>query len=181
MSTLGKALVKLSSSHVKIEELAKDQKENKVSSFKPLSTLEDVEKKAMFSELSEMNMLPEKVAESGHTSREDAEAALKRLRRLERSEPTADQLMRGAAVGAVAGPAIGMTSRLIEGGLKGKGLLGTGRAVAGQATSGALLSGVVPYVRYKLDLEAEKEKIRDYLGTSSKGKLRGQIKKRTGL
>jgi hypothetical protein len=113
-------------------------------------------------------------------SAEEAASAYKRLKQLDKDKPTVGQLGRGALVGAVAAPTAGIVSKMIAGGPK-KGLVEGARNLAGQAASGAIYGGGMPYVRHKLEHRAEEEKLKDYLGKSKRGKLRGQIQKTLGV
>ena len=136
---------------------------------------------AMFDELT-------KFAE-GEVSTSEAVTALKRLRELEARKPTAGQVARGAVAGSVGGMAASLARGAVSGKLRegvgealqaptvggklkalGKGALkGAGEAAAGSAAFGA----TVPFVRQYLDTGAEKAKLKEYLGTSKRGRVRG--------
>lgn len=62
-----------------------------------------------------------------------------------------------------------------------RGGLRTGRQMLASAASGAILGSMMPIVRTGLHQSAEKEKLRQYLGTSKRGKLRGKITRELGV
>lgn len=146
-------------------------------------------------ELLKMGESPEAV------STDEARAALKRLRQLDKTKPTAEQLTRGAITGAMVGPAAALASRAVAGGdglrkamrsktLGGKALgtakalLGGTRNLGGAAASGAVFGAGLPTVRSQLDQRAEKQKLRDYLQMSNKGtagRLRGRVTRAIGV
>jgi len=109
----------------------------------------------------------EKLGESSEISVEDARRSLDRLDTLERNRPTAKQVGRYAALGAVAGPAVGAVSNVI----KGKSPLNFStaegvsqlRGVLGESAKGALGMGAVPLVRGALDRQGEKKELRKFL------------------
>lgn len=126
--------------------------------------------------------------EEGVTSQEAGEA-FKRLRKLEKSAPSKGTLLRGAGVGAVAGPVAGALSDIIigssgAGGAK-KGLATAlavgGRKVLARSITGSTYGGALPYAKHKLEREVEMQKLREYVGEKKHGKLRGKIRKMTGL
>lgn len=144
-----------------------------------------------------------KIAEDGVTASEAAQA-YSRLKKLESSAPTRGELARNAISGAAVMPAVHTASSLVAGtqplqkalhdfrvGAAGaapsmgkafkKGLVSTGRGVLGSALSGAVLGAGLPMLRTHLHREAEKEKLRQYLGTSSGGKLRQKVKRQLGV
>lgn len=133
-------------------------------------------------------------------SRHEAVDALKRLKKLESEKPTASQLSRGALAGGIVGVGSNLARGLVKGevteGLSeamrakgvggkalalgkslGRGLHNSAASAAGSATFGALM----PVVRGHLDREAEKDKIREYLGREKGGKLRRASKKYLGV
>lgn len=133
-------------------------------------------------------------------SHQEATRALTRLRKLERDKMTPEQLGRGAMTGAIVGPAALTASKLVGGGMGrglldaakapgaggkvlgiGKALWGGGRALGGAAASGAVFGAGLPTVRQHLDSEAEKEKLRQYLNVSKRGKVRGKIRRKLGV
>lgn len=121
-------------------------------------------------------------------SKEDAEKSLKRLRSLNESAPTVGEMGRGAAVGSLVMPLSGLAWRAIAGakgrvaGPKGPGQLWPGaRPMAATAAQGAVLGSLLPAGRHKLEQEAEKQKLREYVGHTRRGTLRGKVKKYTGL
>lgn len=119
----------------------------------------------------------------------EAAHAFRRLRKLEKSAPTKGQLLRGAGVGAVAGPAAGALADFIQGssgpgGAKkgiGRALAAGGRKILARAGTGAIYGGALPYGRHKLEREVELQKLREYVGEKKRGKLRGKIRKTVGL
>ena len=127
-----------------------------------------------------------KLAEDGVSTGEALEA-FKRLRKLEKSAPTKGQLLRGAGIGAVAGPAAGAIADVIQGGAGGAGkgltkaLTAGGRKLLARASTGAIYGGALPYARHQLERQAELEKLRSYVGESKRGKLRSKIRKVTGI
>jgi len=133
---------------------------------------------ALLDELVDLGLI--KIAVEG-ISTQQAQDALRRLRDLEDSKPTAGQLLRGAGVGAIAGPVAAGVSRVISGGVK-RGLAGTARDIAGQAASGAIYGGAIPFARHHLESGVEKKKLKGYLDTHDRqNRLQGQIKKTLGV
>jgi hypothetical protein len=128
-----------------------------------------------------------KLAEEGGITTQEAHEAFKRLRGLEKSAPSKGRLLRGAGVGAVAGPVAGALSDIIMGGSEGKGkglakaLAVGGRKILARSATGAMYGGALPFARHKLERAAEMQKLREYVGEKKRGKLRGKIKKVTGL
>lgn len=137
---------------------------------------------------------------AAEVTEQEAAAALKRLQELEATKPTSAQVARGAASGALVAPAATFANKLVGGGvgkgiseavkapgIKGKLLglggatLGGGRQLLAASAGSAIGFGTVPLVRGYLDREAEKEKLKKYLGTSRRGKLRGNIKSHLGV
>lgn len=133
-------------------------------------------------------------------SREEAASALERLKTLEAKKPSAEQLTRGALTGAIVGPGALLASKLVGGGVgkglgtalkaRGAGAKATGlakalwggtRQLGGAAASGAVFGAGLPTVRRHLDEQAEKEKLRQYLGTSKRGRLRRKASKYLGV
>ena len=124
-----------------------------------------------------------------------------RLRKLEKQKVTPEQLTRGALAGGVTGtlartvntvatgalPGAVADAVRAPGGLKGKskalgksvltGLRESGGAAAGGATYGAAL----PSIKGHLDREAEKSKLREYVGESRGGAVRNKAKKYLGV
>ena len=109
----------------------------------------------------------EKLGESSDISAEDARRSLDRLDTLEKNKPTAKQVARYAALGAIAGPAIGAVSNVA----KGKNPLDFStaegvsklRGVLGESAKGALGMGAVPLVRSTLDRRGEKKELRRFV------------------
>lgn len=137
----------------------------------------------------------EKIAEG--TSTAEAVEALRRLKELEANKPSASQIARGAVAGTAAGLAAQVAREGVSGGLKkgigealkaptvkgklwglGKGALtNLGATAAGSAAFGATL----PMARQYLDSGAEKARLREYLGTSKRGRTRREVAKVLGV
>lgn len=137
---------------------------------------------------------------AGEVTEGEARAALGRLQKLEAEKPTASQLTRGAAAGAIAAPGVTLIREAVGGGL-GKGIseawkrpgvggkltgLGIGaakglRASAAASAGTAAAFGGIPVIRNYLDREAEKEKLRNYLGVSQRGRFGRTVKKYVGV
>lgn len=153
----------------------------------PPAPPEDTEPPAVVDSMSKLQSSSE---EKQITTRE-AEDAFRRLRGLERSAPSKGSLMRGAAVGALAAPAVGALVDVISPKALGGGAapkikmlrsLGRGtRKILGRSVQGAAYGGALPYARHRLEREAEMQKLREYVGEKKRGKLRGKIRKATGL
>lgn len=141
----------------------------------------------------------EKIAQD-EVTRGEAVQALSRLQKLERKKLKGEELARGALTGAIVGPTAATAAKMVSGDMggairdalkaKGKGAkaLALGKAalkgvrgLGGAAASGAVFGAGLPVVRRHLDTEAEKEKLRQYLGTSKRGKLHRQVKRRLGV
>lgn len=139
-----------------------------------------------------------------NVSSQEAIAAVKRLRELDANKPTADQLARGALTGALVGPAAALANRAVSGELGkgissgvsqamsaptrggkalglGKALVGGIRGLGGAAAGSAVVGAGLPSVRRHFDQEAEKAKLRDYLGQSRGGHVRTSVKKALGV
>lgn len=101
----------------------------------------------------------------GTISQEQAERSYNRLETLERNKPTAPQVLRYGAIGAIAYPGV----RVLENAISGKTLLeGTGwkdkmRRVAGRSIAGAVTSGAIPLLRTHFDRKAEVKHLTNYL------------------
>jgi len=104
---------------------------------------------------------------------EEAYAALQRLKDLERTKLTKDQMIRYGALGGTTGIGIGAIGDLIEGGKipfgynpelpRGKRAVGVVRNMAASFAKGALSAGAVPLIRTNLDREAEIGTLKDYV------------------
>ena len=127
-----------------------------------------------FSLLDELGKLAE-------VSSEQASAALRRLKDLDRDAPNVGSLGRGALVGSLVGPMATVTSRMVSKGPKAFLEPATYRDLAGSAVSGGIFGGFTPYLRHRLEHGAEEQKLREYLGEAHKGRLRGQVKKTLGV
>lgn len=165
--------------------IAKKEKERALDpGFIPMSQIPETAKESMLQELAALLKVAATPTAERDVTPTEAKAALTRLRKLDKDSPTAGQLARGAGVGAVVGPASSLAWRAIAGK---KGWAGTGKLWPGTrpmlATSGqwAFLGGAMPAARHKLEQEVEKQRLKEYLGYSNRGKLRSKIKKTTGL
>jgi hypothetical protein len=125
---------------------------------------------------------------AAEVTKDDAKRSLKRLKGLDASAPTLGELGRGAAVGSVVMPLSSLAWRAIAGpkgrvaGPKGPGQLWPGmRPTAATAAQGAVLGSFLPAGRHKLEQEAEKQKLREYVGHTRRGTLRGRVRKYTGI
>lgn len=105
-------------------------------------------------------------------SEDEARYALQRYRRLEEGKPTRDQLARGAAIGAAVGPLASLAFRSIAGksvrAATDQQFLPKMRQVAAQAGHGAIFGGLTPALTNKIERDAEKTKLRSYLGQQQK-------------
>ena len=123
-------------------------------------------------------------------SREEATTALTRLKGLDSQHMTGDQARRGAAIGAVAAPVLSVAQKAIAGdpafgrpaetAMKAFRAIPAGgpgrlralakvpvmaaRNLAGAAAVGAIGGGVMPTVKHEVEREAERGKLRAYLG-----------------
>lgn len=123
-----------------------------------------------------------KLAQEAHNevSPEEAVAAHKQLQRLTKSAPTKGQLLRGAVSGAAILPMFAVGANLIKG--KAPKTLGQfGREAAADALRGAAIGSVLPLTRQHMNVEAEKEKIRRYLGTSELTPTRSKVRRVLGV
>lgn len=103
-------------------------------------------------------------------TRDDASAALDRLKRLEGGRPTSGQLLRGAAIGALTGPLASNVNKLIS-----KGEFHSPREIAGQVAGGLIMGTAVPLVRQKIESSAERKTLKDYVNAGHGGRLATQI------
>jgi len=191
MSDLVDALCKISQD----VGLPKRQKAQADLNFIPLPSLEKEAAiktaQAFLSELKELNALTEGQWEklASEVTTPEAAKAYKRLKKLEAGKPRAGEIGRGAAVGALTVPIATLAHRAISGPkgrvpstLKNTAALFPGiRPMLASAGYGSVFGGVMPAARQKLEREVEKQKLRDYLGTSKRGKLRSKIKKTVGI
>ena len=177
-----------------IPEVAKEQKKAKDPGFKPLSAIPEITKTAMFDELNKL------AADNDEVTAAEAWEARRRLRQLSKKKLTGDVLARGALTGAIVGPTALLASKLVGGGI-GKGLVqalkvpgtrgkvmegvktlfGGARQLGGAAAGSATFGAAMPTIRQHLDEAAEKEKLRQYLGTSKLKGVRGKIKRTVGV
>ena len=148
---------------------------------------------AMVGELEALGVLTTGQLEklSNAVSKEDEEAkakkSLERLQTLDKSAPSTGRLLRNAAVGGVVAPLAGLAWRAAAGskarvpGPKGAGQVWPGlRSMGATGAQGAVL-GLLPAGQLKLEQEVEKQKLKEYVGHTRRGTLRGEIKRYTGL
>lgn len=134
--------------------------------------------------------------EAGVTE-EQALASLSRLRALEETKPSRAELARGALAGSV----VGGTGRILSGAVAGdlktptmeglRAAAGVGaklkqftpiaRQLGGALIPGAMIGAALPVVKNYMGAEAEKEKLRQYLGTSELDPTRSKIKQTLGV
>ncbi len=188
MSTLGAALVKLSS---RLPNRRGEPTETGIGDAVlvpaqpvPAAPTDEVSKSAMLDELQAMNAITagqfKKLAEE--MSREDAEASLRRLQKLEEATPSGGKLLRGTLVGASMGPMANLAWRAAAGSKARMGqpiYLGL-RPQLAIASHGAIFGGLMPFGQNKLETQVEKQHLRKYLDTHPRGALPGEIKKVTG-
>lgn len=99
---------------------------------------------------------------------EEARRSLDRLESLDKNKPNAGQVGRYAALGAAAGPALGVVRNVIEGGKKWHDFGGHPvRGALAAAATGAIASGAVPLVREELDRKAELHKLKTFMRENS--------------
>jgi hypothetical protein len=118
---------------------------------------------------------PGQLKVASEVSREDAQAALQRLQRLEASGPTRGQLLRGAAIGALTGPLASNVSKVIS-----QGEFHSPREIAGQVAGGLIMGTAVPLVRQKIESTAERRTLKDYVDAGHGGRLVNQIESKLG-
>lgn len=123
-------------------------------------------------------------------TRDEASAALSRLKGLDSQHMTGDQARRGAALGAVAAPVLSVAQKAIAGdpvfgrpaetAMKAFRAIPAGgpgrlralakvpvmaaRNLAGAAAVGAVGGGIMPTVKHEVEREAERGKLRAYIG-----------------
>jgi hypothetical protein len=114
----------------------------------------------------------------GAMSDEEASHTLERLDSMDKNKLTPGQVGRYAAIGAVAGPVIGMSKSLIQGrgvgGHFGQDFTTAGRRlrhVAGDAAAGAMTSGAIPLVRSALDRSSALNSLKDYVETQQPAEM----------
>jgi len=141
-----------------------------------------VRRKALTEELKSLGAVTEKQADAlaanspipfqpaplkNNISEDEARFALQRLKRLEEGKPTRDQLMRGMGVGAAVGPLASLAFRSIAGkrvrAPTDQQFFPHFRQLAAQAGHGAIFGGLMPAVTNRLEREAEKSKLRNFL------------------
>jgi hypothetical protein len=106
----------------------------------------------------------DELAKLGAVSDEHAQRSLERLESLNKNRPTLGQVGRYGAIGAVAGPAIGALSNIVEK----KPPLGSARAVAAQALKGGLSASAIPLARAHFDRRAELGTLNKYVSEHEK-------------
>ena len=109
-------------------------------------------------------------------SSDEAKASLGRLDELENVRQ--GELGRGALVGAVAGPLIATTGRLVSGAKRPGNVL---RQTAAEMTTGAAFGGALPFTRNRLERTVEREKLKGYLEGGSDRTLRNKIRRSVGV
>jgi hypothetical protein len=107
---------------------------------------------------------------------EQAQESLKRLKELQ--DLREGELARGAAVGALAGPVISGTSRVISGVRRPQNIV---RQVAADAVTGAAFGGAIPFARNQLERTVEREKLKDYAEAGRSRTMRRRIKRSLGI
>lgn len=145
------------------------------------------------------SMRDELVKIAAGISTAEAVEALRRLRELEEKRPTGGQVARGALAGTAAGTLASLASDVAKGApgiresvgeamkaptLAGKaGRLGLSalKGVAGKAAYAGTFGATMPVVRQYLDTGVEKAKLREYLGTNKRGRIRSEVVKTLGL
>lgn len=130
-----------------------------------------IDRHAFFDELSKLAEKP--------VTREDAERNLRKLKALERGAPTRGELVRGAGLGALAGPVISAASKTVAGGWQ-KGLSSNLRDIAGQAVTGAAYGGALPFLRHRTEHGVAKKRLKTYTDTAHGGKLETKIRRTLG-
>ena len=146
---------------------------------------------ACFDELMKLNAISRLQYEAGQlkkkprkpVTRAQATKSLKRLRGLESTKATVGELGRSAGVGAAVGPAAAMAYRVAAGskGRAGLPIYRGMRDIGAIAAQGGVIGSLLPAGRHKLEREAEKQKLREYVGQRKRGTLRSKIKRTTGV
>lgn len=148
---------------------------------------------AMVEELGNLSALthPQLTKLADEVSSAEAVTAMKRLKKLEASKPTAGEIGRGALVGSTLVPMASLVSRAIQGpmGRAGGKILASGgrawwpgvRPLLASSGYGGVFSGLVPAARHKLERGAEKQKLKEFVGSNKRGKVRGTVKKYLGV
>ena len=120
----------------------------------------------------------------------EALTAMKELKELEKEKPRVGELLRGAAVGSVVAPLAGAVSDVIAPKalgaagpkIKALSILGRGaRKVLSRSTTGAMYGSLLPVGRHVLEREVDKQKLREFVGQKSRGKVRGTVKRYLGV
>lgn len=126
---------------------------------------------AFIDELSHLHAVTEgQLKAASDVTQEQAETALKRLAYLDAGAPTAGQLSRSAAVGAIATPLASNISRLIS-----HGEFSRPRDIAGQIAGGLVMGTAMPLAKHKMETSAERRVLRDYINQGRHGRLTHQI------
>jgi hypothetical protein len=125
-------------------------------------------------------------AEEPDVTSEEAMDAARQLRRLHKSKQTKGQLLRGAVSGAAILPVFAQGANIIKGKVPhlpsgGLNYNKLGREVAGDALRGAAIGSLLPMARQHMNTEAEKEKLKRYLGTSEVGPTRSKVRRVLGV
>lgn len=146
--------------------------------------------------LASMRYELEKMAEG--ISSVEALQAVKKLRDLEANKPKPDEIARGALAGGVAGTASTLARGIVTGDLaKGvgnavrgstnlRGALwnmgkGVAKGVGGSLVGSAAFGATLPFARRFLDQEAEKAKLKNYLGQGRSSRTLQTVKETLGV
>lgn len=110
--------------------------------------------------------LPHTYKNAADAQAQEAWSTLEKLKALDKNKLTPGQIGRYAALGAVAGPGVGILRNSIQGRTylpAGGGIRGAARHIAGDALAGALTSGAIPVARSWMDRQAAVSKLKDYV------------------
>lgn len=130
-----------------------------------------IDRSAFFDEMGKLASKP--------VTKSDAERNLRKLRTLETGAPTRGELLRGAGMGALAGPMISAASKTVAGGWQ-KGLSSNLRDVAGQAITGAAYGGALPFLRHRTEHGVARKRLKSYAEEGRGGKLKKKIQRTLG-
>lgn len=179
---LHESLSKLSEGFVPVTKLEKAVAKkchncNEEPSYKPAQTA-DIKLAALAEELFLVGAITDiqheaicKQAEG--ISQQEARHSLQRLKRMNETSPTIEDIGRGSMVGATVSPVASIVGRALTGDpllgerarqVQGIRRVGMGaRNLSGAATMGAFFGGVMPALKSRLDRQAEEGKLRNYL------------------
>lgn len=145
----------------------------------PAAPVDGYNKSAMIDELRSLNAITEgqfsKLA--AEVSRESAEEAAKRLKKLDESAPSPGKVMRGAAVGSLVGPVANMALRAASGSKArlGQPVFQGARPILAQAAHGAIFGGLMPAGQHKLETEVEKKQLKKYISEHPRSSLKKAV------